>query len=298
MDLQSDLIREAKNTCSIEDSLKYWNSQPFTKYRTFLDTSLKLHSNSSIFHFTHLDNLLKTHKNQLESEQFFYKEKKFYLALELKQIDTAIDILKEFRTQFGREAKIIRMEASLNELTDNYDIAIETFKKLIKANQEDRISLKRYLATLKIKFSLANIKEYTEFLTEYLKIYQDDFDIWFELSDVYLLTNNYNKAIFCLEEILIFYPNNYAVYIKIADILSSFNNTESALSALKYYSQAVLIKPTLKGFWGIFYACNIVLKYNKALDEKNANLMKLAKIKILEFYENSDMKKSIEEILA
>lgn len=297
MDLQADTIREASPSCSIEDSIKYWNAQPFTKYRTFLDTSLKLHSNSSIFHYTHLENLLHNYKSSLASEQYFYKEKLFYLALELKKVDVAEKLLKEFKSHFGRETKIFRMEASFNEVNENYDLAIETFKKLIKANQEDRVALKRYLATLKIKFNLTNIKEYTEFLTEYLKVYMDDVDVWFELSDIYLLTNNFNKAVFCLEEVLLFYPNNYAIYTKIGDVLCSFNNTESALNALKYYSQSVLIKPSLKAFWGIFYACNIVLKYNKTLDEKNTNLMKIAKISILNYYADSPMKKSIEEIL-
>jgi len=189
------------------------------------------------------------------------------------------------------------MEASLNEISEKYDLAIETFKRLIKTNQEDRVALKRYLATLKIKFNLSNIKEYTEFLTEYLKVYMDDVDIWFELSDIYLLTNNFNKAVFCLEEVLLFYPNNYDVYTKIGDVLCSFNNTESALSALKYYSQSLLISPTLKAFWGIFYACNIALKYNKTLDEKTACLMKVAKVSILNYYNDSPMKKSIKEIL-
>lgn len=298
MDLQPSSNISTQNTCSIADSITYWNSQPFEKYRTFLDTSLKLHSNSSIFHYTHLENLLQTHKNSLESEQFFYKEKLFNFALELKKIDVAQKLLKEFKSEFGREAKIIRMEASFYELTENYEVAIETFKKLIKANQEDRVALKRYLATLKIKFNLINVKEYTEFLAEYLKIYMDDVDVWFELSDVYLLTNNYNKAVFCLEEVLLFFPNNYGVYTRIGDVLCSFNNTESALSALKYYSQSVLVKPTLKAFWGIFYACNIALKYNKTLEEKNANLMKIAKVSILNYYEGSPMRKSIEEILA
>jgi len=282
---------------SIEESIKYWNLQSFNKYRTFLDNSIKQNLNSSIFHFTHLENILLIHKNSLEQELYFYKEKLFYLALELKKVDYAIKLLKEFKSTFGRETKIIRMEASLNEITDLYDLSIETFKKLIKANQDDRLAMKRYLATLKIKFNLNNIKEFTEFLVEYLKTYMDDIDVWYELSDIYLITNNYNKAIFCLEEVLLFHPNNYMIYTKIGDILSSFNNTESAQNAIKYYSQSLLIKPSFKAFWGTYYALNTILKYNKSLDEKNSNLLKIAKINILDFYKDSPMKKHIEEIL-
>lgn len=283
---------------SIDDSLIYYSKTSMDKYQKFLDNSIKLQQNSTLFNYFHLQNFINLYKNTLENEMHFYKEKLFYMALELKLVDKAEELLIEFKNKFGSsETKIQRMEASFNELNNNFGKSIETFKKLIKANQDDRTSLKKYLALIKIKFNLTNIKEYVEYLNDYLKIYMDDVDIWFELSDIYLLTSNYNKAIFCLEEVLLHHPNNYMIYTKIGDILSSFNNTDSTLNSIKYYSQSINIKPNLKAFWGLFYALNIMLKYNKTLDEKQEKLMKITKIQILNFYANSPMRKNIEEIL-
>jgi tetratricopeptide (TPR) repeat protein len=106
----------------------------------------------------------------------------------------------------------------------------------------------------------------------------DDVDVWYELADLYISTLNYNKAIFCLEEVLLHYPNNYEIYIKIGDLLNSFNNTESAGPALKYYSKSILLKPTPRAFWGIIQIGNIYSKFKKPLDD---NLKKLIKISII-----------------
>lgn len=281
---------------NIEESLKHYNNKSFEKYREFIDNTIKLNEHTSIFYLSHLENFLAIHYSKLDIDAYYYKEKLFYYALELKSLDKAEKLLFEFKKTFGNETKIIRMQTAYNEMLENYDLSLNTFKNLIKLNQDDRISLKRYLAIFKLKYNLSNIKDYTEILNEYLKIYMDDVDIWAELSDIYLLTNNYNKALFCLEEILLFFPNNYMIYTKIGDILSSFNNTESAQNALKYYSQSILINPSLNAFWGIYYASNIILKYNKSLDEKSNNLLKIAKINIMKYYENSPFKKAIEEI--
>lgn len=285
---------------SVEQTLNFYSSKTYDKYKEFLDNSLKFQKNSSIFHFLHIENFINLHQNNLSTEKYFYKEKLFNLALELKLLDKAERIIKELKKEYGNETKIIRMEANLNEINNQYDFSLETFIKLIRKNQDDRLSLKHYLGMLKIKYNLSNIKDYTEILNEYLKIYMDDMEIWYELSDIYLLTNNYNKAIYCLEEALLHYPNNYQIYTKIGDVHSSFNNTDSAMNAIKYYSQSVLIHPSLKAFWGLFYAINIVLKYNKSLDEKLTSLHKIAKVSIMEIYSltDKDLKKQIEEILA
>ncbi len=292
------ILKMSESSNSISDSIKFYSCVSLEKYKNFIDNNLKLQKNSTLFNYYHLENFIKLYKTTIENEIHFYKEKLFNLALELKLVDKAEELLNEFKNKFGtNETKIIRMEANLNELNDNLGKSIDTFKKLIKSNQDDRVSLKKYISQIKIKFNLTNIKEYVDYLNEYLKVYMDDVDIWFELSDIYLLTSNYNKAIFCLEEVLLHHPNNYMIYTKIGDILSSFNNTDSTLSSIKYYSQSINIKANLKAFWGLFYALNIMLKYNKSLDEKQEKLMKITKINILNFYANSPMKKNIEEIL-
>ena len=167
----------AEYSNSIDDSIKYYSGVSFEKYQNFLDNSLKLQRQSSLFNFFHLQNFINLYKSTIEHEINFYKEKLFSLALELKLVDKAEELLNSFKNKFGNETKIKRMEASFNEINNKFGKSIDTFKILIKSNQDDRASLKKYLALIKIKFNLTNIKEYVEFLNDYLKIYMDDVDV-------------------------------------------------------------------------------------------------------------------------
>jgi tetratricopeptide (TPR) repeat protein len=282
-----------KNEIPLEDNLSksidFFNKKPYQVYKEWLDTHLKINKGSPVSDFMHLSNFLKKHSTDLGLQKYFYMEKIFYLSVELRLFEVSKRILTRFTSEFGKEPKIIRMEAYFLE-THNERHANMSYKKLIEHNQEDRTSLKKYIAFIKPLYNVDNIKKYIEIWNEYLKVYMDDYDGWFELSDVYLMTNNFNKAIFCLEEILLHQPNNFDVYTKIGDILCSLNNSDSANNAVKYYSQSILIKPTPRAFWGLVYSINIIHRANKTLEAKNKNLLKIATVNLEEMYKDSPFK--------
>jgi tetratricopeptide (TPR) repeat protein len=227
--------------------------------------------------FNHLNNLINSYSSELGGDRFYYLEKLFYYSLELKLLDVALGILNKLKNQFGEEPKIKRLYANFLEIDNNEENlskAIKIYKALIKTNQEDKATVRQYLSFLKLH---SDSKAYIEFLNEYLTVYMDDFDVWYELADIYISTNNLNKALFCLEEVLLHHPNNFKIYNKIGDILASFNNSESALNAIKYYSQGALIKPTPAAFWGMLFSLSIIYKSNKNLDEKLNKVYSIAK---------------------
>lgn len=275
------------------ESIEFFNNKSFDFYREWLDTSLKLNKNSTILNFLHLSNFLKKYSSTLGVSKFFYLEKFYYLAIELRLANVAREIINKFISEFGKEPKIVRMEAQLLEIED-MNSAFNLYKKLILHNQEDRVSIKKFIGFIKPIFS-DNIKKYIEIWNDYLKVYMDDYDGWYELSDIYLQTSNYSKAIFCLEEVLLHIPNNYEIYTKLGDILNTLNNSESAHNAIKYYSQSILIKPTPRAFWGIVYATNIIFRTNKTLDQKTKNILKIANGNLENFYKDSPFKFTLEQ---
>lgn len=224
-------------------------------------------------------------------------EKLYNLALELKLKSLAEKLLEKFIKEFGRdEPKIQRMIANLAELdSENVRQAVQTYKKLIRHNQEDRTSFKKYMAFIKPFYNAENLKKYVEMWNEYLKVYMDDIDAWWELSDIYIQSSNLPKAIYCLEEVLLHLPNNYEIYTKLGDILVTMNNCDSAKVALKYYSQSNLIKPSPRSFWGILSALNIIYKTNKELDRESQSLFKIAKINLENMYKGSPFSFTIEQ---
>jgi tetratricopeptide (TPR) repeat protein len=294
-----------EKSLNIEQSINYFNKISFETYREWLDSNLILHKNSTLFLYLHLKNFIINNSHILQIQRFIYLEKLFNYALELKLLDESRRILLEFYQNFGKESKILRMESQLAELDDTQR-ANEFYKKLIISNQEDKVSVKKYIGLLKSSFTLSHedLKKLIEMWNEYLKIYMDDYEAWYELSDVYLLSSNYSKAVYCLEEVLLHQPNNFNVYTKLGDILCTLNNSEAAVNAVKYYSQSVLIKPTPRAFWGIIAAINVYFRYNKGKDDVGANLairekyktlQKVAKINLENFYAKSPVKFSLEE---
>ena len=181
------------------------------------------------------------------------------------------------------------MYAQKNEIDPKVKVGIsmDQYKQLIIDDEEDRESLKRYILFMKLRYKFSNINEYIDLWNEYLRVYMDDQDAWNELSDVYLSVNNYNKAIYCLEELLLHNPNNYKILNKIGDIYASMNNCENAKIALKYYSQSVLIQSTPRAFWGIYHCINIIFREEKKLDVKEESLLKIAKEQLKNLYVNS-----------
>ena len=294
-----------ENSLNIEQSINYFNSKSFNSYKEWLDSKLILQKHSTLFLYFHLNNFITKHSNTLQIERFIYLEKLFFYTLELKLLGESKKILREFHINFGGEPKIMKMEAQLAELLDTQK-ALEYYKKLVILNQEDRVSLKKYIGLLKSSFSMSHedLKKLIDMWNEYLKVYMDDHEAWYELSDVYLLSCNYTKAVYCLEEVILHQPNNFNIYTKLGDILSTLNNSEAAANAIKYYSQSILIKPTPRAFWGIIAAINIYLKYNKGKDdtgsisgmrEKYKILHKVAKVNLDNFYAKFPIKLCLEE---
>ena len=274
---------------SLQKSIEFWSGKSKDNYKDWLQKTIQLNNSSSIFLFKHIENFLELYSGKIGNEEFFFKEKLFFLSIELKRYTLTKKLFSEFYKKFGNDKKIIRMYASKNEIDPKVKVGIslDQYKQLIIDDEDDRESLKRYILFMKLRYKFSNINEYIDLWNEYLRVYMDDQDAWNELSDVYLSVNNYNKAIYCLEELLLHNPNNYKILNKIGDIYASMNNCENAKIALKYYSQSVLIQSTPRAFWGIYHCINIIFREEKKLDVKEESLLKIAKEQLKNLYVNS-----------
>ena len=253
---------------SLQDSITKLETLSYDDYSQWIDRIIKLNTQSALFYYVHLTNYVQKYESTLGLKKYVYLEKLFYSALELKLLAHSAMILKNFATFFGKnEPKILMLQADMIQITDDTEEnALSTYSKLFTENQHDRINLKNYIYLKKKDYVYSDLKLYIDLLNEYLKVCMDDAEIWQELADVYISTMNYNKAIFCLEEVLLHTPNNYLLYIKIGDMLNSFNNTDASNQALKYYAKSILIKPSPRAYWGIIFIENIFKKYKKTID--------------------------------
>ena len=96
--------------------------------------------------------------------------------------------------------KVMRMLSCLYEAQGQLDKAQAILIDLIEGNPEDKQSVKR-LVTLYRDMGWTN--EAIVVLNKFIESNQEDNESWQELADMYLAKQNYAKAIYCFEEMLL-----------------------------------------------------------------------------------------------
>jgi cytochrome c-type biogenesis protein CcmH/NrfG len=75
---------------------------------------------------------------------------------------------------------------------------------------------------------------------------QEDVEAWLELADLYLHKQNFTKALYCYEEMIIVMPKNYLINLRYAETLYSSarasDNFEELQLSRKYFSHAAILK--------------------------------------------------------
>ena len=280
----------SKETSQIERSIEKWNKRSFKDYKEWLLNEITSNKETSIFLKKHIENFLKNYKNQIGVEGNFLLKKLFFIHLELKNYKEALNILYKLIKEFGKDRKLLRMYGEQSEIDPKGgEIPMHQYKAMILNDQNDNESLKKYILFMKDTIDLNNkqtINDYIELWNQYLEAYMNDPDAYNELSHVYLMVNEYDKAAFCLEELLLHNPNDYKILNKLGDIYTSKNNPEDAKSALKFYSRSILIQPTPRAYFGIQNCASII----KKLDEKTKKLVEISKKELSKMYEDTPFK--------
>ena len=283
-----------KEMSHIEQSISNWNKHSFEEYKDWLFKQIKTNNGSTIFLKNHIQNFMSKYKNNIGIEENFLYKKLFFINLELKNYKESYNILIKLIKDFGRERKLLRMYGEESEIDPKGgDIPMRQYKSMMINDQNDNESIKKYIYFMKLSMDLNDkqtINDYVELWNLYLDAYMNDPEAYNELSQVYLMVNEYDKAIFCLEELLLHTPNDYKVLNKIGDIYCSKNNLADAKTAIKFYSRSILINPTPRAFFGIQNCCSIIVKKEKKLDESTQKLLDISKNELKKFYENTNFK--------
>lgn len=95
---------------------------------------------------------------------------------------------------------------------------------------------------------------------------QEDVEAWLELADIYVSKQNFTKALFCYEEMLIIMPKNYLINLRYAETLYSSaratDNFEELQLARKFFSHAAILKdstPCVRALLGLVACCQRII---------------------------------------
>lgn len=238
--------------------------------------------------------LLMHRKSDLGNEVWPIYEQTCTAALDCGDFSLAKECLKNLKKQFPDSVKVSMLQGLYLEAEEKYSEANTLYDEIIDAHPSCSAAWKRKVAILVARGkTLEAIKE----LNEFLNVFMSDTEAWLELADLYIKNNEYGRAGFCLEELLLTNPHHYLYHLKYAEICYSIGSERIEL-ARKHYATAVKLNPSsLRALYGFYLSCQWIGPKSKQIDSKSKNhqYMEWAKVQIKKCYQFDDHKLRIVE---
>lgn len=212
------------------------------------------------------------------NELFELYELHVYLSLITSHETEAKTYIDRIIDQFGEDnsQRITLLKALYFESTG----ASSKSANLLSKNP-DETRLSRRLITFNRKAS--SNEEYIKNLNLYLNIQPSDLIAWAELADEYASIGHYDKAIFCLQEILLQEPLSFNIFYKVGlfnyylylqNFSKDINKKEKIVDSMHYLKSArdnwlrtIEICKDHKKSWLGLYIINNLSHFNEKLDK-------------------------------
>lgn len=189
------------------------------------------------------------------------------------------ELIKECLTvlykKFGQSLRVQRLKIMANlERKERYDEALKNYDSLIK---KDETNCNLYKRKISLLIAQKKLPEAAKELSEYLKKFMNDTEAWLELSNIYITEQEYYKAAFCIEELILTNPHNHLYYQKYAEIHYTINTIESLEIARSYFSQALKLNSNnLRALYGLLLTTSNLATQTKFSSQKKKENSKLA----------------------
>lgn len=182
--------------------------------------------------------------------------------------------LSRLNKQFpgSNRVKLLNIMANYERVGD-HDEAIRQYNEMIEDDETNTGPRKRKIAILiSQRKNVEAIKE----LCDYLKKFMNDQEAWKELCELYMLEQDYSKAIFCMEELLLSHPLSHIYHTRLAEMYYTLGTHESLEQARSYYSQALkLNESNVRALHGLHLTLKNLLGGNKITAQQRKEFEKL-----------------------
>merc|ERR1712168_544909 len=130
------------------------------------------------------------------------------------------------------------------------EVVQECLERLVEQFGPSSLRIKRLIA-MKMEM-MEKWDDAVAELNKYLKVFMSDQEAWMELCDLYILDQDYAKAAFCCEEVLLHNPHNHLYHQRQAGIRYTWGGYEQLELAKHYYSQAIKLAPgNMRALYGL-----------------------------------------------
>lgn len=209
------------------------------------------------------DNYLQSNIHKLGDERLLVWEQVCIAALDCNRMDVVDICLVSLATEFPASMRVRKLQAMKLEALEKYDEALELLDQIIKRDETNAAPRKRRVAILKAK---GKIIEAIRELNDYLKKFMSDQEAWQELCDLHLLEQDYAKAAFCMEELILHNPHNHLVHQRYADIRYTQGGLENMELARAHYCLALKLNSNnMRALYGVVLAASNISSMTKGL---------------------------------
>lgn len=220
-------------------------------------------------------NLLTNYRGKLKDHLWDVCEDVFIAALQCSNDAWATWTLRTLLERFGKTPRIIRLEAMLKEQNGQAEEALSDYQTLLTQNPMDAASWRRKCALLK---GLGQMPEAIKELNSYLEKFEGDLEAWEELTDIYLDMQQFARAAFTYEEVLLMSPYDPKVLLRFAEILYSTGSAENIVLARMYAAESLAKVQSVRGLWVLNQICRHLAgpkadEQNPKLKAKTASLL-------------------------
>mmetsp|Transcript_70624 Transcript_70624/g.193749 ORF Transcript_70624/g.193749 Transcript_70624/m.193749 type:complete len:325 (+) Transcript_70624:70-1044(+) len=198
--------------------------------------------------------------------------------------------------QFPESLRVKRLDGMLWEAKGMFDMASKEYEAILAEDPNNILATKRMIALCRAR---GQPGEAASRLVKYLDMVCSDTEAWLQLSAIYLNSQQFKRAAFCTEELILVNPMSYLYHLRYADIMYTMGcadkggGTEQLRIARKYYAHALDLKPqnNLRAVYGLLLASS-ALGTSAAKGAKgstktdNVEVFNYARTQIVQLYAN------------
>jgi len=212
---------------------------------------------------------------ELGEERWMVMEQVAVAALDCNRKEVVEQCLARLLEQFGHGSlRIRRLLAMKMEMAERWDEAVDLLDSIIEEDEANSSARKRKVAIFKAQGDRARtVAE----LNKYLKVFMSDQEAWMELCDLYIQEQDYARAAFCCEEVLLHNPHNHLYHQRQAEIRYTWGGYDQLELAKHYYSQAIKLAPSnMRCLYGLLLTTSQLAASPRCPQAKKKELVSVA----------------------
>lgn len=213
--------------------------------------------------------------DEFEDEKWMVLEQVTVSALDMNRSDIVTECLEKLVEKFGSSSlRVRRLLAMKLEMAERWDDALELLDSIIEEDEANSSARKRKIAIFKAQ---GDISRTVQELTKYLRIFMSDQEAWMELCELYIQEQDYPKAAFCCEEVLLHNPHNHLYHQKQAEIRYTWGGYDQLELAKHYYSQSIKLAPgNMRALYGLLLTASQLASSPRCPVTKKKEFMSVA----------------------